>query len=173
MRTASPRRHVALLLAILAALALGVFAGGPVFDPDASPHDVFRKPGQCPKCHAFYKGELEPERFIEDADAFCLGCHSAEALGRSHPRNVRPGAKYWKMKVPDDFRLDDGGRIMCLTCHVGHGAFVSTAKPSPAQKPENPYPSKGTPYYYKTFFLRRSDPVQGFAPLCDGCHKYL
>jgi predicted CXXCH cytochrome family protein len=66
-------------------------------------------------------------------------------MGRSHPVNVRPEEKYRKMKVPADLRLDDDGRIMCLTCHTAHGQYVS-------------------------YFLRRSDPDRGFEVLCEACH---
>jgi predicted CXXCH cytochrome family protein len=66
-------------------------------------------------------------------------------MRRSHPLNVRPEEKYRKMKVPADLRLDDGGRIMCLTCHTAHGTYVS-------------------------YFLRRSSPDRGFEVLCEACH---
>jgi predicted CXXCH cytochrome family protein len=66
-------------------------------------------------------------------------------MGRSHPVNVRPEEKYRKMKVPADLRLDDDGRIMCLTCHTAHGSYVS-------------------------YFLRRSSPDRGFEVLCEACH---
>jgi predicted CXXCH cytochrome family protein len=66
-------------------------------------------------------------------------------MRRTHPVNVRPDEKYRKMKVPADLRLDDGGRIMCLTCHTAHGQYVS-------------------------YFLRRSRPDRGFDVLCEACH---
>jgi predicted CXXCH cytochrome family protein len=59
--------------------------------------------------------------------------------------NVRPDEKYAKMKVPSDLRLSDDGRLMCLTCHTAHGAYVS-------------------------HFLRRSGPNRGFEELCEACH---
>lgn len=107
-----------------------------------------------------------------DADGFCLECHRSEALGRSHPRHVRPRDRYWKMKVPEEYRLDDDGRILCLTCHEGHGKFLSTVRAFPGQRPEERRGTGGTSNY-RTLYLRRSDPEQGFAPLCHGCHPYL
>lgn len=117
------------------------------------------------------RGAPDPGRYSTDADAFCIGCHKADSLGRSHPRNVRPRDKYWKMKVPDDFRLDDDGRMMCLTCHTAHGPHISTVKAFLKQTPVSTN-STGGPYY-KTYFLRSSSPTLGFATLCDGCHRKL
>jgi len=117
------------------------------------------------------RGAPDTGRFSTDADEFCFGCHKKESLGISHPRNVRPRDKYWKMKVPDDFRLDDDGKIICLTCHAAHGPHVSTVKAYPKQTPVSTN-STGGPYY-KTMFLRSSSPTLGFATLCDGCHKKL
>ena len=139
--------------------------------PRGNPHAHFQNPQQCPKCHVYYRSQLEPDRFSTEADAVCLGCHRKETLGRSHPVNVRPREKYWKMKVPPDFRLDDDGRIMCLTCHSAHGAYLSAVKSFPKAVPF-PTNSSGGPYY-QTFFLRRSDPVKGWAILCDACHEKL
>jgi predicted CXXCH cytochrome family protein len=59
--------------------------------------------------------------------------------------NVRPEEKYRKMQVPPDLRLDDDGRIMCLTCHTAHGP-------------------------YAPYFLRRSGPDRDFDLLCEACH---
>jgi len=143
------------------------------FDPRYNPHAVFGKPGKCGKCHIYYREELEPTRFLPDCNDVCMECHSVEKLGRSHPNQVRPRDKYWKMEVPADFHLDDDGRIMCLTCHKGHGPFLSTVKAFAGQKPENVRPPAGVSAYYRTFFLRLSHPEKGFAVLCDGCHKKL
>lgn len=109
------------------------------------PHAHFRNPDQCPKCHLSRGSQPDPGRFSTEADAACLECHAKESLGRSHPSNVRPEEKYRKMNVPADLRLDDDGRIMCLTCHAAHGP-------------------------YAPFFLRRSGPGRGFELLCEACH---
>jgi hypothetical protein len=160
---------------LLPALA-GVFCFAVVlvasdYYPRGNPHAHFQNSEQCPKCHLSYRGKMESERFSTETDTVCLGCHKKESLGRSHPRNVRPKEKYWKMKVPSDFRLDDDGRIMCLTCHSAHGAYLSTVKVYPKQSPF-PSTSSGGPYY-KTLFLRRSSPTKGLAILCDACHEKL
>jgi predicted CXXCH cytochrome family protein len=112
-----------------------------------NPHAHFRNPDQCPKCHLSPGSQPGPGRFSIEADAVCLECHTKESMGRFHPVNVRPEEKYRnrKMKVPADLRLDDDGRIMCLTCHTAHGSYVS-------------------------YFLRRSSPDRGSEVLCEACH---
>jgi predicted CXXCH cytochrome family protein len=110
-----------------------------------NPHAHFQNADQCPRCHLSPASRPGPGRFSTEADAVCLGCHAKESLGRSHPVNVRPEEKYRKMKVPADLRLDDDGRLMCLTCHTAHGSYVS-------------------------HFLRRSSPDRGVEVLCEACH---
>jgi len=140
--------------------------------PGRDPHAHFRNPEFCHNCHLRIDGKPDPNRFVVDVDAFCLGCHRNRELLRNHPRNVRPKDKYPEMKVPEEFRLDDEGRIMCLTCHKGHGEFLSDTRAFPGQEPEKSVPSQD-PRRYRTYFVRGSDPVRGFAPLCDGCHPSL
>jgi hypothetical protein len=143
------------------------------FDPRINPHSRFGRASECPKCHIVRGTNVDPDRFLAECSDYCLGCHSSSQLGRSHPIGTRPKDKYWKMKVPEDFRLDDDGRMMCLTCHRGHGPFLATVKAFERQRPENLKPPQGIPEYYKTYFARLSDPVRGFATLCDACHKLL
>jgi len=142
-------RGVRIPAGVLAALA-GVLCFAPAFAASdrpqrGDPHAHFRNPDQCPKCHLSPDSQPGPGRFSTEADAACLGCHSKENMGRSHPVNVRPEEKYRKMKIPADLRLDDNGRIMCLTCHTAHGPYAS-------------------------HFLRRSGPDSGFDLLCEACH---
>ncbi|MBI5420645.1 MAG: hypothetical protein HZA60_11195 [Deltaproteobacteria bacterium] len=160
-----------MLFIVVAVLSISLLLAATDFHPRANPHSHFQKPGHCPKCHLSTRGKFDPDRFSAECDAFCLQCHPSERLGRSHPVNVRPRDKYWKMKIPDDFRLTDEGKMMCLTCHNAHGPFLSTVKTYKTQKPESEGSLRGS--YYKTYFLRRSSPVGGFDPLCDACHKYL
>lgn len=110
-----------------------------------NPHAHFRNPGMCPRCHLSPGSQPGPGRFSTEADAVCTGCHAKQGMGRSHPVNVRPDEKHRRMQVPADLRLDDGGRLMCLTCHTAHGPYVS-------------------------YFLRRSGPDGGFGILCESCH---
>lgn len=142
-------RGVRIPAGVLAALA-GVLCFAPAFVASegpqrGNPHAYFRNPDQCPKCHLSPGSPPGPGRFSTEANAVCLGCHAKENMRLSHPVNVRPEEKYRKMEVPADFRLDDDGRIMCLTCHTAHGSDVS-------------------------YFLRRSSPDGGFEVLCEACH---
>ncbi len=162
----------ALVLAAVAGVALLLRALA-AFDPAYNPHAHFRTPGMCPRCHLGPADAPITDRFSPDSTDYCFTCHSPESLGRSHPNRVRPQDRYWKMRVPAEYRLDDDGRIMCLTCHNAHGPFVATVKTRPVQAPENPDAAPGTPLYYRTWFLRRSDPERGWAVLCDGCHERL
>ena len=169
----STRRFLpGLAVAGTAALLSLLFAGAP-FDPNYNPHGSFRDPSSCARCHPQAGGKPDPDRLLPASVDLCLGCHSKESLGRSHPIGMRPRDKYMKMKVPGEFRLDDDGRMTCLTCHWAHGPFLATVKTYPSQKPENPDASPGTPLYYKTRYVRRTDPVRGWAVLCDGCHEKL
>ena len=139
--------------------------------PSGNPHAHFQGAQQCLKCHLSYRGSMEPDRFSTETDAVCFGCHKKDSLGRSHPVNVRPHDKYWKMKVPADLRLDDDGRMMCLTCHTAHGPYLSTVKAYPKQVPVSSTSSGGP--FYKTLYLRRSSPKDGWSILCDACHGKL
>ena len=137
-----PAGMLAALAGILCIAPALIASDGP---QHGNPHAYFRNPGQCPKCHLSPGSQPGPGRFSTEADAVCLGCHAKGSMGRSHPVNVRPEEKYPKMKVPADLRLDDDGRIMCLTCHTAHGPYVS-------------------------YFLRRSSRDRGFEVLCEACH---
>lgn len=144
-------RGVRIPAGLLPALA-GVLCFAPVLVSSdgprrGNPHAHFQNPDQCPKCHLSPGSQPGPGRFSTEADAVCLECHTKGGIGRSHPSNVHPEEKHRKrkMKVPADLRLDDDGRIMCLTCHTAHGPYVS-------------------------YFLRRSSPDRGFEVLCEACH---
>jgi hypothetical protein len=143
--------------------------------PRTNPHASFQRKESplCPRCH-FYSGgtRFEADRFAADADTLCYDCHAKEHLGRTHPVGSRPASKYGhKMNVPDEFPMNDDGKMMCLTCHFAHKkAYLSQEKSWPTQQPESNIPGR----YYKTFYLRRTDPrTLGIAALCDGCHKKI
>jgi hypothetical protein len=121
----------------------------------------------CPKCHVVERNVLSPDRFTADSDGLCLGCHRREALGRSHPVNVGPTAKSFQRRIPERFRLNVDGRLMCLTCHTAHGPYLSATPSFPGQPQFDP--SAGEPRY-KTYYLRQSSPDEGFEALCKACH---
>ena len=136
----------------------------------AGPHSHFRNPASCGRCHVYRESELDPDRFVPGTDAFCLGCHSLEGLGVTHPRGAKPGDDPYRMTVPEDFRLDREGRLSCLTCHTAHGPFLSPTRSYATQEAEPAGAPPGSKPAFRTYFARRSDPVRGFAPLCEGCH---
>lgn len=171
MRLAARGRFLPTLVLLLPVILLTVLFAVTTFDPNHNPHALFRDAQNCPKCHVAVAGKPDPDRFLSDSIEFCLGCHAQESLGNSHPIRTRPRDRFWKMKIPSDFRLDDDGRLMCLTCHSAHGPFLSKTKSFVSQKPENPNPPPGVPLYYKTRFVRLSDPARGWEPLCNGCHE--
>lgn len=163
------RRTIAGFLAAAAVLAFPSPANV-AETPRGAPHSHFQAPEACPRCHLpGSDGHPDPARFSTDADTFCLECHRKESLGKSHPRDVRPAERYGKANVPADLRLADDGRMMCLTCHVAHGAYLSAVRAFPEQAPEE-WATAGEGGY-RTFFLRRSDPESGAAPLCGACHR--
>lgn len=169
MHGSTRRMLSALAIACAMPLLSPLFAGGSV-GPDYDPHASFRETSSCVRCHPATGGKPDPGRLLPGSVDFCLGCHSDGSLGRSHPVGGRPRDRRGTMKVPAEFRLDVEGRMTCLACHFAHGPFLSTTRAYPGQKPENPDAAAGTPPYFKTGFLRRTDPVKGFAVLCDGCH---
>ena len=164
------RRTIAVVL--VAAAAVLVFPSptpGEEF-PRGTPHSHFQFRESCPGCHlSGREGRPDPARFSPEADGLCLGCHQGETLGRTHPVDVRPTDRYGKGKIPVDLRLAADGRMMCITCHVAHGEYLSPVPAYPGQAPEGHAAGGGV--RYRTFFLRRSDPERGPAPLCEACHR--
>jgi hypothetical protein len=136
-----------------------------------TPHDHFRRPEACPHCHIVSGNIAAPGLFSADSERFCLGCHLMESLGRSHPVNVAPRERIPPMTIPKALPLSTDGRLMCLTCHAAHGAYLSSIPSFPGQ--ERFVPANGGASGYKTFFLRRTSPTDGFAALCQACHKKI
>lgn len=137
----------------------------------ANPHQSMSAAGACPSCHANYSGSMDPHGFVVEIVEICAACHSPKDLGRSHPIGVdlrhSPGA----MEVPEDLPLEEG-KISCGSCHNPHMAFLSTTR-AYADQQATFLQKEGRVEvpWYKTFFLRKSDPVKGFEPLCVACHK--
>ncbi len=164
------KRNLFPALALLGLAALILIAADEF--PRANPHTSFQRSDLCPRCHVYSGSRFEADRFAADADTLCYDCHAKEHLGRTHPVGSRPAAKYGrKMVVPDEFPMNDDGKMMCLTCHFAHKkAYLSQDKSWPTQQPESSIAGR----YYKTFYLRRTDPKNlGIAALCDGCHKKI
>jgi predicted CXXCH cytochrome family protein len=161
------RHSIAWILAV-AFLAFPAAARGAGY-PRETPHSHFQLPEACPRCHlADREGRPHPARLSPDADALCVGCHRKEGLGRTHPLGVRPADRFGKGRVPSDLLLADDGRMICLTCHAAHGAFLSAERAYPGQAPEKSADAAGL--RFRSFFLRRSSAEWGAAPLCESCH---
>ena len=157
---------------VVAAAAVLAFPAGTqcAESPRGTPHSHFQAAESCPACHlSGREGRPDPARFSPEADALCLGCHRGESLGRTHPMDVLPADRYGKAKIPADLRLADDGRMLCLTCHAAHGAYLSAVRAFPDQAPEERAAADGP--RFRTFFLRRSGPERGVAPLCEACHR--
>lgn len=145
----------------------------PAVAPPANPHTHFQQPAQCPRCHLYNGSKPDPLRFSTASIDFCLECHRAEEPVRTHPLKVHPEGGIRGMKVPPEFPLGDGARIICLTCHTAHGPFVSNVRAFPGQRPMM-MDAAGGPAYYRSYFLRRSSPADKvFESLCRSCHTTL
>lgn len=130
------------LTAVIVAAALAAFSSNGMDDPHSGLRNV-----SCIECHErlpFAAGA--PPRLREEVGTLCGTCHKqhhgANAL-KSHPVNRVP-----TMPVPPDMILDRQGRIVCVTCHAFHGAYLN---------------QDGS----KQFYLRRS-PGKTF---CFSCHR--
>lgn len=135
-----------------------------------NPHQFMRAPGACAGCHGSNKGGLLPHEFIVNIPEKCWKCHPEEKLGRSHPIGVDPDRSPQTIKIPEELPLENG-MVSCGSCHNPHGAFLARTKCFRDQhvtfvqvvgRLEIPW--------YKTLFLRKSDPIKGFEPLCLACH---
>jgi hypothetical protein len=158
-------RRIALLLALFLLLlpSTAPAAGEAVRNPHAS----FEDAPNCPRCHVLKGGAPVPDRILRASNDYCLECHSRESLGRMHPIGIRPGDRRGKRAIPAEYRLDDDGGLMCLTCHAAHSPYLSNERMSPRQRAEK---SQAAPLY-KTYYLRGTGPGTGPAALCGGCHK--
>ncbi len=165
-------RFLAYVLAAMAgALCLAPVLPASEISDGATPHAHFRAQDSCRNCHVIVQGRPDPGRFTVEVDRYCFGCHRKDSMGRIHPADVPPGTSSRARKIPPDFRLNEAGRIMCLTCHTAHGPYLARIMTYPGQSPEKSSPAEGA--YFRTLFLRRTSPSKGFAALCDACHGKL
>jgi predicted CXXCH cytochrome family protein len=157
------------LLAAALLLLPGPAVPGPLSRPN--PHDHFRQPAQCPKCHLPAESKPGPRVFAASSVGFCLECHLPEERGRSHPVLVHAERQGSKVKVPPEFPLGEGDRVICLSCHTAHGPYESGVRAFAGQEPAGDGGAEGTPSF-KTYFLRRSDPAgKRSEAICNACHK--
>ena len=135
-----------------------------------NPHQFLNVETTCADCHNYYNGSLEPHEFVVEIPEKCWECHSKEKLGRSHPIGVDPSRTPHTVEVPEEIPLENG-LVSCGSCHNPHRDYLSkitSYKEQPAKfiqvdgRTEIPW--------YKTLYLRKSDPIKGFEPLCVACH---
>lgn len=158
-------RGVARFALLLAALAPVPAAAAP--EPPAGPHRQMNSTGECDRCHEYWAEELYPHEFVVKIPESCWECHPREKLGNSHPIGVNPRHSSTGVIVPAELPLEDG-EVSCGTCHQPHNSPLSKTKAFADQ--EIKLRQGGIPWY-STLFLRKSDPVHGFEPLCMACHR--
>jgi hypothetical protein len=142
-----------------------------------SPHSFMDREGGCADCHLYYNNYLQEHEFVTYVPDKCHECHAVEDLGRSHPIDIDMSKSRLNINIPDNLPLitdEDFGEniVSCGTCHNVHGEWLSTTKAFPEQKWELVIEEgEEEIFYYKTYFLRLSDPELGFEPLCTSCHQ--
>lgn len=156
-------------LPILVLLALPL-TPAPANSPLPDPHQAMNAPESCGDCHE-YDGEApDPHEFFVAIPEKCWECHTQKSLGRSHPIGVDPRhSPAGVVDVPRDLPLEDG-EVSCGTCHNPHLAFLSKTQ-AYLDQPATVVPGRRGETWYKTLYLRMSDPVEGFEPLCLACHR--
>jgi hypothetical protein len=137
----------------------------------ANPHQPMSATEACAGCHAYYNGTLDPHGFVVEIQEICAKCHAPKDLGRSHPVGVDPRSSPTTITVPAELPLENG-KVSCGSCHNPHMAFLSTTRVYRDQKVTFlQWEGRVEIPWYKTIFLRKSDPIKGFEPLCVACHK--
>jgi predicted CXXCH cytochrome family protein len=121
----------------------------------------------CSACHVSHNGKGN-NMWAMDLDmqdgknAYCLGCHSEEGLGRekiySHSGHAVSGVKL-KKAIPE-LGLNARDELLCTSCHSPH-QWEFSQKHAVTEANE-----EGTEY---TSFLKLPDDAQG--QLCIACHE--
>lgn len=164
------RRELAGFIFILFILAMATAAVADSYLP-ANPHQFMNEKESCPDCHKYYRGEIDPHEFVIYTPEKCWECHSLEKLGRSHPIDVNPDNSESEIDIPEELPLEDD-KVSCGSCHQPHSEWLSLTK---SFKRQEVYfvqkVGRRKKNYYKTYYIRMSDPEEGFAPLCLACHR--
>lgn len=141
--------------------------------PATDPHAFFNRTENCTCCHDTRgQGEaVEPHLFTVDIVESCMGCHTGEMLGISHPVGVRADERYPDMEIPENLPVDGDDLITCGTCHNPHLDGYSPERFASAQAPALVRVENGVEVaYYKSYMLRLHAPEAGNDPTCAACH---
>lgn len=142
--------------------------------PAKEPHAFFNKTENCTCCHDTRdRGTtIDPHSFTMDIVESCMGCHTGEMIGQSHPVGIRPGARFPDMEIPEILPVDAEERITCGTCHNPHLDGYSTERFAGLQTPVEIRVENGVEIaYYKSYMLRMHAPEAGIDPTCAACHS--
>ncbi|MCK5186777.1 MAG: hypothetical protein KAR43_06535, partial [Deltaproteobacteria bacterium] len=125
-----------ILIAPLITLLLSISACPKVSNARVAPGSKADSAKECAICHyrwvyAFFvehrDGELVP--FPEESpvtlEERCFSCHDGSVMDdrekvfsdRGHKTGIKPSDK---VNVPEEFPLDEEGKIQCYTCHMHH-----------------------------------------------------
>jgi hypothetical protein len=159
-----------LFVLLLVALAL---TRAPAISPlPPNPHQSMNEAGACAGCHAYYGGALDPHAFVVAIPEKCMECHSPDKLGRSHPIGVDPSLLPANIvQVPEELPLENG-MVSCGSCHNPHMDYLSKTRAFDRAPAEFIQISDNVEIpWYKSLYLRKSDPIKGFEPLCLACHR--
>jgi len=148
---------------LTAAMLLLLFSGSALGQGVETPKNPDSAKG-CAICHYrwidtfFIEGrgtDLVPyqsEKVVATQD-LCISCHDGSIAdsrarilhGNEHKTDVAPSAD---MKIPENFPLDENGKVQCATCHTAHGVASG-------------------PGVEETIFLRMSNRDSA---MCRACH---
>ncbi len=156
---------------VLLLLALALTRAPADVAPPTNPHQIFSGAEACVGCHAYFGGTMDPHSFVVEILEICMKCHTQTKLGLSHPVGVDPSRSPTTIDVPAELPLEDG-KVSCGSCHNPHMAFLSRTRAYQDQ-PVTYLQQEGRTQtaWYKTIYLRMSDPIKGFEPLCVACHQ--
>lgn len=141
--------------------------------PAVDAHAFLNRTENCTCCHdTEEKSEaVAPHRFTVDIVESCVGCHTGEMLGVSHPVGVAAAERFPGMVIPESLPVDAEDRITCGTCHNPHLDGYSTERFAGGQDPTEIRLEAGVEVaYYRSYRLRLHAPEAGNDPTCASCH---
>lgn len=103
-----------IITTLIGALIISLVAGITIWgDFNNAGHEFS---GRCNFCHMTLPKAGKVTKFSRSISFLCLECHNMPQEN-SHPIGMVPS-----MRVPEEFMLDWGGKMTCVTCHDPHAA---------------------------------------------------